>query len=326
VAKQDLKEVYAPIRSLILNVLIIYLVSAVLVYWLAALSARKIAQPILAITEVSKKIRAGDLSIRNQVQGQDELGYLAETFNKMADEISSRIVAIKKAETELHREKNSLEEAVEERTMALQQELEDRMRAEEALLESEREKDNILNSMSEALVLHDRELKNIWVNKAAADTVDKSPDDLAGLHCYSIWFDREEPCEGCRVLKTIETGETLSGEDVFPDGRIFLSHSYPVLDSKGYITGAIEVCRDITEQRLSQEKILRAKEEWERTFNSIDDIITIHDTESRITLMNASAARFSGYDQAEAMGIRAFVTKPILKRDLSKIIRDVLDV
>ena len=259
VAKQDLKEVYRPVRALALNLLVIVLVSSALVYWLAVLLARRIAQPVTAMAEVAKKIRLGDLSIRNRIQSKDELGYLAETLNEMTDEISSHIASIKKTEIELQKEKNSLEQAVEERTAALQQELKDRKLAENALLESEQEKNNILDSMSDVVILHDLELKNIWVNKAAAETVDKSPDDLTGLYCYNVWGDGEEPCEGCPIVKVIETGEPQAGEVVLSDGRVAMTHGYPVFDSKGCFTGVIEVSRDITEQKKIDERIQQAQ-------------------------------------------------------------------
>ncbi len=88
----------------------------------------KIARPVLEMTEVSKKIQEGDLSARNQVQSADEFGDLAETFNTMADSISSQIAMIKKAEDQLRKERDSLEEQVQERTLELRQELDDHKR------------------------------------------------------------------------------------------------------------------------------------------------------------------------------------------------------
>ena len=259
VAKQDLKEVYRPAQALALNLLVIVLISSALVYWLAVLLAKRIAQPVIAMAENAKKIRSGDLSIRNRVQSKDELGYLAETLNKMTDEISSHITSIKKAKTELQKEKNSLEQAVEKRTETLQQELKGRKLAEDALLESEREKSNILNSMSDGLILHDRELRNIWVNKIAAESVDSSPDDLAGLYCYSIWFDRKEPCENCPIVKTFETGKPQAGEVILPNGSVYMTYGYPVFDSKGCLTRVIELSREITEQKKLEARIQQAQ-------------------------------------------------------------------
>ncbi len=53
------------------------------------------------------------------------------------------------------------------------------------------------------------------------------------------------------------------------------------------------VTTDITEQKLNQEAILRSKREWERTFDSVPDLITILDDAFRITRANrATAERF----------------------------------
>lgn len=92
VAKQDLKEVYASIRKMHLNILIIFLISAAVVYLLAFFTVRNIVRPVHEMTEVSKRIQKGDLSARNHVVSEDELGFLAQSFNNMADSIGSQLL------------------------------------------------------------------------------------------------------------------------------------------------------------------------------------------------------------------------------------------
>ncbi|MEE8480582.1 MAG: HAMP domain-containing protein [Desulfobacterales bacterium] len=84
VAKQDLKEIYAPIQSLLRNILVLFVISASVVYCVAVFLARGIARPIYEMVEVSKKIQTGDFSARSQLNRADELGFLAGTFNTMA--------------------------------------------------------------------------------------------------------------------------------------------------------------------------------------------------------------------------------------------------
>jgi len=91
VAKQDLKEVYAPIRSMLWNILILFAISAAIVYGLALFLARNITRPVRQMTEVSRKIEEGDLSVRNRVTSADEFGFLAQSFNAMADSVMSQI-------------------------------------------------------------------------------------------------------------------------------------------------------------------------------------------------------------------------------------------
>jgi len=55
VAKQDLKEVYAPIRSMLWNILILFAISAAIVYGLALFLARNITRPVRQMTEVQER-------------------------------------------------------------------------------------------------------------------------------------------------------------------------------------------------------------------------------------------------------------------------------
>ena len=100
VAKQDLKEVYAPIRSMLWNILILFAISAAIVYGLAIFLARAIARPVNEMAEVSKKIGAGDLSARNHVVNADEFAFLAQSFNAMADSVMSQM-GIQEANAEI---------------------------------------------------------------------------------------------------------------------------------------------------------------------------------------------------------------------------------
>ena len=91
VAKQDLKEVYAPIRFMLWNILILFAISAAIVYGLALFLARTIAHPVKEMSEVSKRIEAGDLSARNRVVSADEFGFLAQSFNAMAVSVMTQM-------------------------------------------------------------------------------------------------------------------------------------------------------------------------------------------------------------------------------------------
>ena len=91
VAKQDVEEVYAPIRAMYLNILLVFLISAALVYALAFLVAKNFAGTVLEMSSVSARMQGGDLSARNPVNSADELGFLAESFNRLADSIQSQL-------------------------------------------------------------------------------------------------------------------------------------------------------------------------------------------------------------------------------------------
>ena len=52
----------------------------------------------------------------------------------------------------------------------------------------------------------------------------------------------------------------------------------------------LTILKDITERKIAQEKIIKAKEEWEATFNVVPELIAILDTEHNILRVNKSFA------------------------------------
>jgi len=91
VAKQDLDELNAPIRAMLVDFSLMMILSVIAVFWLSFLLSRGISRPVLEMTAVSKKIEAGDLSARNQTFHADEIGFLEQSFNNMADSLKSQM-------------------------------------------------------------------------------------------------------------------------------------------------------------------------------------------------------------------------------------------
>jgi PAS domain S-box-containing protein len=56
------------------------------------------------------------------------------------------------------------------------------------------------------------------------------------------------------------------------------------------------------DRKRAEDAIIRAKEEWERTFDSVPDFIALLDTEHRITRMNRAMSELLGKTQEEVIG------------------------
>lgn len=89
-----------------------------------------ITGPLDRIVSAAEKIADGDLTLRADVAGDDEVGQLATAFNLMVDRVHA-------AWRELEQWGKTLEVRVDERTRELKDEVEERRRAEEALRASE---------------------------------------------------------------------------------------------------------------------------------------------------------------------------------------------
>ena len=85
------------------------LASAIAVLLAAAVGwfiSRRISAPVLALTNVTTRMATGDLSSRAKIQSRDEFGQLANSFNEMADQVETTVVALRRfvsdAAHELH--------------------------------------------------------------------------------------------------------------------------------------------------------------------------------------------------------------------------------
>ena len=68
----------------------------------------------------------------------------------------------------------------------------------------------------------------------------------------------------------------------------------PIKDEKGNILGVVMVFSDITARRKAEAQLLQSKKDWEDTFNTITDMITIHDKEFNIIRANKAAEKILG--------------------------------
>ncbi|HEX8994348.1 MAG TPA: HAMP domain-containing protein [Candidatus Paceibacterota bacterium] len=96
-------EVFAPLASLqrgvLGGVLLIFIVIVVSTVAIAAVMLRGLQ----SITAAAEKVSANDLSARAAVETKDEIGILAQSFNKMLDDVE-------KSQQELHAAKTQLQE------------------------------------------------------------------------------------------------------------------------------------------------------------------------------------------------------------------------
>jgi len=132
-----------------------------------------------------------------------------------------------------------------------------------SLIDAERDKSAILNSMSDVFLFYDPDLKIRWASQAAADIIGKSIEELTGAYCYEIWHGKSQPCDDCPILKARDTGVPHSAEKKTPDGRTWNMKGYPVFNDQGEIIGMTELGQDVTFQRKFQEELELSKEKAE---------------------------------------------------------------
>ncbi|MBN1553395.1 MAG: PAS domain S-box protein [Phycisphaerae bacterium] len=182
------------------------------------------------------------------------LGMFEARWRKSPDEwiwVRCRFLFVLDAEKNLFIETGTIEDIT------------DRKRTAAELHELQHEREVILDSVSELVVFHDMDMRIVWANRAAAESLQMAPEDMVGKACYELWQHGDKPCEGCPVHGAIQTRQPGAFEITTPDGRIWQVQGYPSFDSEGELIGVTEVTRDITEQRKAEDVFRKAHDDLE---------------------------------------------------------------
>lgn len=138
-------------------------------------------------------------------------------------------------------------------TVAVITDISERMKAVEALQESEAQKQAILDGITTNIAFVNENLEILWVNKAAADSAAKLPSDMIGHKCHEFWGDSEKPCDGCPTVRAFETKSSEHKTRLASDGRVREHNAEPVFASNGRLLGVVEIAHDIAEKQKAQE-------------------------------------------------------------------------
>ncbi|MBZ5638014.1 MAG: HD domain-containing protein [Acidobacteriia bacterium] len=94
------RQVYLPVRDMVASTLRWALLALSLAILAAVVSAGTLSTPIDRLAAATRAFAAGDLSHRVQVRSRNEIGELAEAFNRMASQIEDSIGRLKQAAEE----------------------------------------------------------------------------------------------------------------------------------------------------------------------------------------------------------------------------------
>lgn len=180
--------------------------------------------------------------------------------------------------------------------------------AEQARLKAENEKSAILNTMSGTLIYCDTDLKILWANKATAEIIGCSTTELQGKYCYAVWCKGDRPCDGCPVLRALKTGEAQDAELTVLGGGIWHLKGYPVKNESGEIIGLLEFGRNVTEQKLANEKIRAERDRAQQYLDIAGTILVALDNDGRVTLLNKRGCEALSLNEKDIIGRNWFDT------------------
>ena len=198
---------------------------------------------------------------------QDEVGAMSRAFEQMIITIISSDKKRRQAEEALQKAHDVLEKRVEERSAELTKaneelrtEIIERKQAEQALLHSEAVQRAILDGITTNIRFVNQDLGIIWVNKAGAASVNRSPQEMIGHKCYEFWGDDpKKPCKDCPATTILREKKTKQVISHSRDGKIWELKTEPVFDDKRKLMGIVELAHDITDKSRLEAQLQQAQ-------------------------------------------------------------------
>lgn len=154
--------------------------------------------------------------------------------------------------------------------------------------------------------LHDTSHRLIAVNKAMADIMGRTPEELKGCHCYDVVHGSTCPPLICPHKKLIDDGRPHQME-IFEESidTWLLVTVNPLFDNDQQLIGSIHIARNINDQKLDQQSLRESEERLHHLSEAtMEGVMLSH--KSAIIVANEVLADMVGYSMEELKGMSLF--------------------
>jgi PAS domain S-box-containing protein len=259
------------------NTMYVSLIIALIVSVICAIYLTKsITVPLKTVTAATNRIGKGKLDIVIDIKSKDEIGQLADSFNKMIRDLKNVTASRDELNTEIN----------------------ERKRAESGLKKSEMKFRQLVDNINEIF----------WLENAdATEMLYVSPayERIMGRTCQSLydnpkaWLDAIHPDDQQKVLDSFLDGRhdgTYSEEFriIRPDGSIrwIWDRSFPVHSDKGEIRRIAGIAEDITQRKQAEDEREQLNIELKRSNKELEQFayMASHDLKSPLVSISGFAA------------------------------------
>jgi PAS domain S-box-containing protein len=196
--------------------------------------------------------------------------------------------------------------------LSVQRDITERKKIEEINILHRQQLQTIIDKLPNYIFVKDIDGNFLMANKAFADLFNITPkdvinkkDDFLNLNKEHINNYYEEDLEVFRTKQPKIVNEelfTLNTNEKFYIQTTKLPYEYPGWD-KPCILG---ISTDITDLKRAEEELIQSRNEWELTFNTITDMITVLDKDLNIIRSNAAARKVYGLLENSNSKVKGF--------------------
>lgn len=252
-------------------------------------------RPVEKLKQVAQRITDLKDVIEIDIHSKDELGDLARSMEKMA-------LAIRKYREQQNNWNVYLESEIEKNTQnlhransSLEREVEARKISEAGFRQSEERFKSIFESVTDCILVWDRNYQYLYANLAANEIFGKrknlvGKDIREGLDRYpaalKLWISR--------VDQVFETGEAIRVEDALSVGnRVIYSESVvnPIRDQESKIFAVGVVYRDVTRRKQMEQRISETLDFNREIISTSSFGIMVYDESGQCVLVNDAGCK-----------------------------------
>jgi hypothetical protein len=157
---------------------------------------------------------------------------------------------------------------------------------------SSKDWEDIFNSMTDMVTIHDDDFNIICANKAAQKILGLPEISEPKVKCFSYYHGTGCPPAGCPSCQTYKTGQPAEFEIFEPYLKMFIEiRAIPRFDAEGKVIGLIHIVRDITERRKTEEEIKRHRHHLEELVEERTEDLTTANAELQEALSKIKTLR-----------------------------------
>ncbi len=142
----------------------------------------------------------------------------------------------------------------------------ERKKGEESLARANQEWERTFNAISDLVMVLDDQHKILRANKAMAEALGMTEQEVTGKHCYELLHGEKDPPVFCPHSRLLADGGEHSAEVAeLCLGGIYDVRVSPLVGQNGQVIGSVHVTRDITERKSVEERLHDSEERLRMT-------------------------------------------------------------
>ena len=240
---------------------------------------RSLTKPLTILNQGAVRVGRGDLDGRIEINSRDELGRLAESFNRMIHDLQSSMAS-----------RRELEKVVAE----LKQ-------AQKGLRAGTDRWQNTFDAISDVICLLDPDHAILQINQAGCRVIGLSREELIGRKCFEVLPICTTTRENCPCAASLVSGRHESCE-VESQGRYLEREAWPLIGPDGRVESVTHIVRDVTARKKVEIELAKSEETYRLLAENHNTIVIKLDPQGQVTYCNRYAAELFGYTVAEMLG------------------------